>query len=488
MKIQAATLLLLSLALPQLLSAQKKTVNTQPYPYGNPVIKHMYTADASPHVMPDGRVWMVTSVDSEKGGGYSTMHSYHTFSSADMVNWTDHGEVLNVEDVQPKNVNPAKEDWALWAPDMIYRHGKYYLYYPVRILYPDSLNAKGNRIVKSYIGVAESTAPDKPFKVIKSRIEGTQGIDPAIFADDDGSLYLLWGQENMARLKENMTEIDGKATKLDLGTDRFMEAIFMHKRDGKYYVSYHTKYGNTIDPNNPDNPNRDKSEIAYSVSDKPFGPYVYGGVLNYELGVHVKNGPKYQDKTYVPWRLTQSNHVGVVDFHGKDYLFYHTSALSSWKQDAFKDKGTWTQRSVCVDEINYKADGSIIPVQQTIEGVGKINITQPYEIVLQENTKLFTENTTPIIFKNVELGSGYYYFRLDASEVTGRSDIEVRLDAPNGRLLGTIPVTQDGTKTRPMREANGKNDVYVIFKNQSNGFKANIKNIRFIGGSPMVSK
>jgi len=62
--------------------AQKKNSNTAPYPYGNPVIKHMYTADASPHVMPDGKVWMVTSVDSENGGGYSTMHNYHTFSSA----------------------------------------------------------------------------------------------------------------------------------------------------------------------------------------------------------------------------------------------------------------------------------------------------------------------------------------------------------------------------------------------------------------------
>ena len=72
----------------------KSNSNTKPYPYGNPVIKHMYTADASPHVMPDGRVWMVTSVDHEDGGGYATMHKYHTFSSKDMVNWTDDAEVL----------------------------------------------------------------------------------------------------------------------------------------------------------------------------------------------------------------------------------------------------------------------------------------------------------------------------------------------------------------------------------------------------------
>jgi beta-xylosidase len=220
--------------------AQKKNSNSTPYPYNNPVIKHMYTADASPHVMPDGKVWMVTSVDSENGGGYSTMHSYHTFSSSDMVNWADHGEVLNIADVRPSNVDVQKEKWALWAPDMIYRHGKYFLYFPVRILYPDSLNQNGKPVVKSYIGVAESSSLDKPFKVIKSKIEGTQGIDPAVFADDDGSLYLLWGQEKMARLKENMMELDGKVTTLELGTKRFMEAIWIHKRENKYYISYHT--------------------------------------------------------------------------------------------------------------------------------------------------------------------------------------------------------------------------------------------------------
>ena len=49
------------MALASSMGAQvKKNVNTDPYPYGNPVIRHMYTADAAPHVMPDGRVWMIT--------------------------------------------------------------------------------------------------------------------------------------------------------------------------------------------------------------------------------------------------------------------------------------------------------------------------------------------------------------------------------------------------------------------------------------------
>lgn len=97
------------MALASSMGAQvKKNVNTDPYPYGNPVIRHMYTADAAPHVMPDGRVWMITSVDHENGGGYSTMHCYHAFSSSDMVNWTDHGEIFHVNDIRPKDA-PASD-------------------------------------------------------------------------------------------------------------------------------------------------------------------------------------------------------------------------------------------------------------------------------------------------------------------------------------------------------------------------------------------
>lgn len=70
--------------------------------------------------------------------------------------------------------------------------------------------------------------------------------------------------------------------------------------------------------------------------------------MNYELGVGVKNGPNLPGYDYVPWRLTQSNHGGIVEYHGQEYLFYHTSALSSWRQDRFQGPGTWTQRSVCI--------------------------------------------------------------------------------------------------------------------------------------------
>jgi arabinoxylan arabinofuranohydrolase len=459
--------------------AQKKNSNTKPYPYGNPVIQHMYTADASPHVMPDGKMWMVTSVDSEEGGGYPTMHKYHTFSSADLKTWKDHGEVFNIDDVMPKDV--VKQDWALWAPDMIYRNGKYYLYYPIWIHHVDSVrpNGKEGRVITSYIGVAVSDAPDKRFTVLKSRIEGTSGIDPAVFADDDGSIYLLWGHRKMAKLKDNMTDLETKPIELNLDTERFMEAIWMHKKNGKYYVSFHTKYGNKIDKENPDDHKREKSEIAYSYSDNIYGPYKYGGVVNYELGVNVNEEPKLPGKNYVPWRLTQSNHVGIAEFHGQDYLFYHTSALSSWRQDEFKNMGTWTQRSVCVDKLNYNADGTIIPVQQTIEGVEKVTIKQPYKIELLKSPTKLNSNKT-LNFSNIQLGTGYYYFSVDVSNVTTPFLLQIKTE--QGALLATVPVKQSGIIEVGVNYAKGLHN--IVINPVGNTKTANLKSASFFAGSP----
>lgn len=470
-------LLSMCVALTGTVGAQvKKNVNNDPYPYGNPVIRHMYTADAAPHVMPDGRVWMITSVDHEKGGGYSTMHCYHAFSSSDMVNWTDHGEVFHVNDIRPKDA-PASDKWAVWAPDFIYKDGKYYLYIPIRILH-EAESSQDKRKVTAYIAVAESNSLTEHFKVLTPQIKETRGIDPAVFRDTDGKIYLYWGSHMAAQLKDNMYEFVGDPVQLDVNTGRFMEAIWMNKHDGKYYLSYHTKYDNKVNPDCPDDPARKPSELAYSVGDSPMGPFKYGGVMNYELGVGVKNGPKLPGRNYVPWRLTQSNHGGIVEYHGQEYLFYHTSALSSWRQDRFKGPGTWTQRSVCIDKLNYQADGSIVPVQQTVEGVSAVKINQPATIKLPFTDVLLSDGKS-VSQQKVNLGTGYYYFSAMVTGVKASVKIEIRTASPDGKLLGTLLVAKDGYVDTSLIDANGKQDIFL----KMIGGTARITDCKFFAGN-----
>ena len=485
------SILLVGILLLAPLLAQKKNSNTEPYPYNNPVITHMYTADAAPKVMPDGKVWMVTSVDHENGGGYATMHSYHTFSSPDMVNWTDHGEVLNIWDVLGSDKEPEGEDWALWAPDMIYYKGKYYLYFPIRILYTEHGYDEQKRKTASYIAVAVADAPDQKFTVVNPKIEGTKGIDPAIFIDDDGQPYLYFGSHWGGKLKDNMIELDGDPVNMDADDEHFMEAIWMNKRNGKYYLSYHTHYGKPIDPEKPDDPERLKSLLDYGISDKPLGPFKHMGTMNYELGVNVNEGPKLPGYDYVPWRLYQSNHGGIVEFHGKEYLFYHTSALSSWRQDEFKASGTWTQRSVCIDELKYNDDGTIIPVQQTLKGVDKVMINQPFEIVLQKKQVVLNQKQDELIFKDINLGTGYYYFGCTVAKSVGNGKLEIRMDSDRGKLLGTIHLTPEastknnGVAETYTREASGKHAIHIVFVPEGSTDEVEISGLRFFAGAPL---
>ena len=58
----------------------------------NPIVQHVYTADPAPLVY-NGRVYLYTGHD-EDGSTYFTMRNWRVFSSADMVNWTDHGSPM----------------------------------------------------------------------------------------------------------------------------------------------------------------------------------------------------------------------------------------------------------------------------------------------------------------------------------------------------------------------------------------------------------
>ena len=64
----------------------------------NPIVSHMYTADATARVWDDGRLYVYPSTDQVPPKSYSTMDGYHVFSTNDMINWKDHGEMLHSRD------------------------------------------------------------------------------------------------------------------------------------------------------------------------------------------------------------------------------------------------------------------------------------------------------------------------------------------------------------------------------------------------------
>jgi beta-xylosidase len=286
---------------------------------GNPLVRHIYTADPSARVF-DGTLYLYTSHDQDnsKGDKHFDMLDWRVFSTKDMTNWTDHGSFFGLEDI----------DWAVkqaWAPDCVKRNGKYFFYYPVE---------------QAKIGVAVSDNPVSGFKdplgkplVDKAwnpEVVGQEPIDPAILIDDDGQAYMFFGcrDARYVKLKENMIELDGeiqpvvikdieKYKKKSIG-GWYGEGPWIFKRNGIYYLLYSNGWGKT-------------ATIVYATSDKVEGPW------------------EYQGETMAPM-MAGTSHGSITEYKGKWYIFYHDKSLSGDKK----------RRSVCFDEISFSPDGKII--------------------------------------------------------------------------------------------------------------------------------
>lgn len=282
----------------------------------NPFIRHMYTADPSAHVWKDGRLYVYASHDIAPPRGCDLMDRYHVFSTNDMINWTDHGEILSSDQVPWGR----KEGGFMWAPDCAYRNGTYYFYFP----HPSETDWNDSW----KIGVATSDKPAEEFKV-QGYIEGMDPmIDPCVFVDDDGQAYIYNGGGGTCKggkLKDNMIELDGPMQAME-GLSDFHEATWIHKYNGKYYLSYSDNHDDGEKYN----------RMCYAISDSPLGPWEYKGI--------------YMEPTD-----SYTNHGSIVEFKGQWYSFYHNSALSGHD---------WL-RSICVDKLYYNPDGTIKMVKQT---------------------------------------------------------------------------------------------------------------------------
>jgi arabinoxylan arabinofuranohydrolase len=287
----------------------------------NPFITTMYLADPSARVWDDGRLYVYPSHDIDPPRGCDLMDHYHVFSTDDMVNWKDHGEILCADDVPWGR----KEGGFMWAPDCAYKNGTYYYYFP----HPSGTD--WNNTWK--VGIATSKYPDRDFKV-QGYLEGLGDpfamIDPCVFIDDDGQAYFYYGGGGRmigVKLKENMTEIDGEV-KTMTGMKDYHEGPWIFKKDSKYYLMY---ADNHVEPGN-----RAANRLNYCWSDNPLGPWEYKGIVL---------GPTDCD----------TSHGSIVKYKGHWYLFYHNCSISH----------QGNLRSICVDKLYFNDDGTIQTVTQT---------------------------------------------------------------------------------------------------------------------------
>jgi len=424
----------------------------------NPIITSQYTADPTARVF-NGRVYLYPSHDILASPGHGRpgwfcMEDYHVFSSSDLVHWADHGVIVS-QDKTPW-VKPAS--YSMWAPECVFRKGKYYFYFPSTPR--DSSRGRGFTI-----GVAIADSPQGPFVPEAQPIRGVHGIDPNVFIDKDGQAYLYWAQGNLyaAKLKENMLELASDPVVLQGLPDKGLkEGPFLFERNGIYYLTY------------PHVRNRTEC-LEYATSDNPLGPFTVRGVIMDESPTGC-------------W----TNHQSIVQYKDQWYLFYHHNDLSPGFDKA---------RSVRIDSLFFSADGTIRKVVPTLRGVG---VTPASENIEPDRYSNISSSGTSIEFldtlaryrgwKTVFTGaSGWVqYNSVDFGGegatkvllcVAGEGRLRIHADAIDGPLLADVAVQPgEGWRvvTAPMVHA--PRGIHHLFLQSGDDKRLEIDWLRFSAG------
>ena len=287
---------------------------------GNPIFRDKFTAD--PAVLVEGdTLWVFAGHDAAPNQRDYVMKDWLLYSTTDMKHWTEHPVPLRIEDFKWAESKQAYAGQAIKGKD-----GRYYWYV--------STNWCG-------IGVAVSdkiTGPykdalGKPLLTNKDCFASKHNwacIDPTVIIDDDGTPYLIWGNHECyyAKLKDSMTEIDGEVHQIDVL--RFTEGPWIHKYNGKYYLTYASEW---------------PEKIAYAIADNIGGPYTPMGIISEIAG------------------NSNTTHPAIVKFKGQWIFFSHNGGLPG---------GSGYSRSIIAEPMSYDANGAIRSIPPTAEGVGRI--------------------------------------------------------------------------------------------------------------------
>jgi len=299
-------------------------------PGSNPIIRDKFTADPAPLVVGD-TLYLYVDHDEAQRDEMFNMREWLVYSTTDMKTWKPYPAVMKVSDFKW-----AKKD--AWAPQVIGKNGKFYMYAPVE----HDATHPGKAI-----GVAVSDSPTGPFVDARGSAMITnemtpkgkhswEDIDPTVLTDDDGTTWIAWGNREcyIAKLKPNMTELDGPITEIVL--PHYEEGPWLHKRGKLYYLTYASLDRST---------QRDE-HVSYATASAITGPWTYRGELT--------GSGKY----------SFTIHPGIVEFKKNWYLFLHNADIAIGDQS-----GAIGRRAVTVEHLSYNPDGTMKPVIQTKAGV-----------------------------------------------------------------------------------------------------------------------
>ncbi|MDR0570404.1 MAG: family 43 glycosylhydrolase [Clostridiales Family XIII bacterium] len=338
----------------------------------NPIVKSIFTADPEAHSWPTNpnKLYIYPSHDPYPYAGCNNMDMYHVYSTENMVDFVDEGEIARRSDLNGLSwITPSTNASSfMWAPDAAYRDGWYYFYFPV----PRNVGSWGSTWET---GVLRSRYPDRGFEQIPADAVNSNPGKPWLgFIRDsgatdgynnmydvcvrvyDGQAYIYNGAAQtlwQGKLKDDMVTLDGKLQLVS--TDQ--TSVANANGDPAAYrrlTNYHEG------PSSFRRKGPDGNWIYYLIY--PGGAGSYNG-LSGDSFYYAK-----ADSPLGPWGNAQiffnptgcdTSHGSIFEFKGKWYWAYHTRDLS----------GIGEQRSVCIDEVKFNEDGTIQRFSKTFDSV-----------------------------------------------------------------------------------------------------------------------
>lgn len=311
---------------------------------GNPILPGFHADPEILYSNKTGKYYIYSTTDGKPGwGGYK----YYVYSSADLKEWKNEGVALDA-----KSDQIAWANGNLWAPAAIevkQKNGsyKYYLYF----------SARPNDNGRKQMGVAVADSPTGPFvdlgqPLLAKNHPGCNGqlIDVDVFMDPVSKKpYLYWGNGFMAgaELESNRTKIKNETVTVmtpkggSLRDYAYREAPYVFYRNGLYYFMW------SVDDTGAAN-----YHVAYGTSKSPLGP------------IEVAKDPivLIQDPQH---EIYGTAHNSVIQKPGTDewYIVYHRIN----KDYIHFQPGV--HREVCIDKLEFNADGTIKRVVPTHGGI-----------------------------------------------------------------------------------------------------------------------
>lgn len=467
---------------------QSESKSSQIVTVGNPYLPLWeHIPDGEPYVFEDPdnpgkqRVYIYGSHDSRITDYCGRELVVWSASVDSLNNWRYDGEILRVDkNAKGEILNEDSLADVLFAPDVTLvtdKDGKKTYY-----LYPNDQTGYRNGLI------AKSDRPDGPFEVCNwkkdnpNQVDGVLAFDPAVFVDDDGRVYGYWGFEQsfgaeldpatMATVKPGTKIVENMvSSKNQPGIFRFFEASSIRKIKDKYVFIYSrwTKEGEFGLPET-------NYTLAYAYSDKPLGPWTYGGTIIDGRGREINE----KGDTIASGNVSGNTHGSICEINGQWYVFYHRqSGLNEFARQAMVAPITVSVEEgpggkVEISEGEYNSEGFAVngldPLEPHSAGIAcwytgpKVGehqwpnnifygsyveasygtddkFTAPYD--LRNNTNRVVNNTDGSIV-------GYKYFNFSATH--GKDGLRLLLTLIPAGIDGTIEVMAD----RPWASQGGK--------------------------------